>query len=84
MSIKMPDEIKVDLELDLTGLLCPLPIIRMSQKITSVPVGGVMKMTATDPGTLADIPAWTRSTGNQVLKYQRNGSEIVFYIKRLA
>lgn len=79
----MEDVIKVDLELDLKGLLCPLPMVRVSQNITKVPVGGVIKATATDPGSLADIPSWARSTGNEVLKTERSGQEIIFYVKRV-
>jgi len=79
----MSEEIKVDLTLDLKGLLCPLPMVRVSQNIKNVPVGGVIKAIATDPGSLADIPSWARTTGNEVLKTEKVGSEIVFYVKRL-
>ena len=77
------EEIKVDMELDLKGLLCPLPMVRVSQNITKVPVGGVIKATATDPGSLADIPSWARTTGNEVLKTERDGKDIVFFVKRV-
>lgn len=79
----MSEEIKVDLTLDLKGLLCPLPMVRVSQNIKNVPVGGVIKTIATDPGSLADIPSWARTTGNEVLKTEKVGSEIIFYVKRL-
>lgn len=79
----MAEEIKVDLELDLKGLLCPLPMVRVSQNIGKVPVGGVIKAIATDPGSLADIPSWARTTGNEVLKTKRSGQEIIFYVKRV-
>jgi len=54
----MSDDVKPDLELDLKGLLCPLPMVKVSQNINSVPVGGVIRAVATDPGAMADIPAW--------------------------
>ena len=79
----MTEEIKADMELDLKGLLCPLPMVRVSQNITKVPVGGIIKATATDPGSLADIPSWARSTGNEVVKTDKAGKEITFYIKRV-
>ena len=60
----MSEDIKVDLELDLKGLLCPLQMVRVSQNISKVPVGGVIKAIATDPGSLADIPSLAKSTGN--------------------
>lgn len=79
----MADDIKVDLELDLKGLLCPLPMVRVSQNIKNVPAGGVIRAIATDPGSLADIPSWARSTGNEVLKTKKEGKDIIFYVKRI-
>jgi tRNA 2-thiouridine synthesizing protein A len=79
----MSDDIKVDLELDLKGLLCPLPMVKVSQNITNVPVGGVIRAVATDPGAMADIPAWAKSTGNEVLKAEKEGNEFVFLVKRV-
>jgi len=77
----MADEIKADLELDLKGLLCPLPMVRVSQNITKVPVGGIIN--ASDPVSAADIPSWARTTGNEVVKSEKDGRNFVFYIKRL-
>ena len=79
----MADDIKVDLELDLKGLLCPLPMVRVSQNIGKVPVGGIIKATATDAGSQADIPSWARTTGNEVVKTEKDGKNFVFYVKRL-
>lgn len=79
----MTEEIKADIELDLKGLLCPLPMVRVSQNITKVPVGGIIKAVATDPGSLADIPSWAKSTGNEVLKTEKVEKDLIFYIKRL-
>lgn len=79
----MSDEIKVDLELDLKGLLCPLPMVKVSQNINNVPVGGVIRAVATDPGSMADIPAWAKSTGNEVLSAEKQGNEFVFLVKRV-
>ncbi len=79
----MAEDIKVDLELDLKGLLCPLPMVRVSQNINNVPVGGVIRAVATDPGSLADIPSWARTTGNEIIKQEQEGSELIYYIKRV-
>lgn len=79
----MTEDIKVDLELDLKRLLCPLPMVRVSQNISKVPVGGVIRAIATDPGSLADIPSWAKSTGNEVIKSERVEKDLIFYIKRL-
>ena len=79
----MAKDIKVDLELDLKGLLCPLPMVRVSQNISKVPIGGIIRAVATDPGSLADIPSWARTTGNEVVKTERVGKDIIFYVKRV-
>ena len=76
-------DVTPDLELDLKGLLCPMPMVKVSQQISSVPVGGVIRAVATDPGSMADIPAWAKSTGNEVLQAEKVGSEFVFLVKRV-
>jgi tRNA 2-thiouridine synthesizing protein A len=79
----MSDDVKADLELDLKGLLCPLPMVKVSQNISKVPVGGVIRAVATDPGSMADIPAWAKSTGNEVMSADKVDGEFVFLVKRL-
>jgi len=79
----MSQEIKPDVKLNLEGLLCPIPIVKVSQAIKNLPVGGVMEATATDPGVLADIPAWTKSTGNELLSMERQDKVITFFIKKV-
>ncbi|MBM3155184.1 MAG: sulfurtransferase TusA family protein [Chloroflexi bacterium] len=78
----MAEEIKADQTINLEGLLCPIPVVKVSQAIKSLPVGGVLAATATDPGVLADIPAWARSTGNELLSMNREGKLIKFFVKR--
>jgi TusA-related sulfurtransferase len=72
-----------DLELDLRGLLCPMPMVKVSQNISKVPVGGTVRAVATDAGSMADIPAWAKSTGNEVVQAEKVGSEYVFLVKRV-
>jgi len=79
----MAEEIKADQTINLEGLLCPIPIVKVSQAIKNLPVGGVLAASATDPGVLADIPAWARSTGNEVLSMDRDGKLIKFFVKRV-
>jgi tRNA 2-thiouridine synthesizing protein A len=76
-------DITPDLELDLRGLLCPMPMVKVSQQIGSVPIGGVIRAVATDAGSMADIPAWAKSTGNEVLQAEKVGTEFVFLVKRV-
>ncbi len=82
MTEEIKQEIKADQTINLEGLLCPIPVVKVSQAIKNLPVGGILAATATDPGVLADIPAWTRSTGNELLSINREGKIIKFLIKR--
>ncbi len=70
--------------LDLKGLLCPLPVVKIAQAVKKMEIGDVIEATATDPGVLADIPAWARSSGNELLSIEKtNGKEIRFMVKRV-
>jgi len=76
-------ETKSDIKLNLEGLLCPMPVVKVSQAMKTMEVGSVLEATATDPGVLADIPAWAKSTGNEVISMGREGKTITFLVKKL-
>ena len=78
----MLEEAKVGSTLNLEGLLCPLPVVKVSQAIKEIPVGDVLEAFATDPGVLADIPAWCKSTGNELVKMERQEKVFRFLIRR--
>jgi tRNA 2-thiouridine synthesizing protein A len=80
----MSEEITVDKVMDLKGLPCPMPVVKVSKGIKEVEVGQVIEAITTDPGSLADFPAWARTSGNEILKTDQNDGEITFYIKRVA
>lgn len=69
--------------LDLKGLLCPMPIVKIAQAIKKVNVGDLVEATATDPGVLADIPAWARTSGNEVVTLERQDKIIRFVVRRV-
>ncbi len=79
----MPEEIKVDLDLDLKGLLCPVPKDTVLRNIAKVEVGGVIRATTSDHHSLECIPAWVGTEGSEIMKIDNKGSEFVFYVKRL-
>ena len=79
----MSSEIEVNLTLNLEGLLCPIPVVKVSKAVKDLPIGGVLEATATDPGVLADIPAWARTTGNEVIKIEREGKLVRFLLRKL-
>jgi len=79
----MSPESEVNLKLNLEGLLCPIPVVKVAKAVKDLPIGGVLEATATDPGVLADIPAWARTTGNEVIKIEREGKLVKFQLRRL-
>jgi len=80
----MNEAIKVDKVLDLKGLPCPMPVVKVSKGIKEVAIGQVIEAISTDPGSLTDFPAWARTSGNEILKTEQDGGMIKFYIKRNA
>ncbi len=78
----MSDEIKADKVMDLSGLACPMPVVKVSKGIKEIEVGQVLEATSTDPGSLTDFPAWARTSGNEILKTDQDGKNITFYIQR--
>ncbi len=69
--------------LDARGLKCPMPVVKTSQEIKNVSVGGVLEVLATDPGSVADIQAWCKSTGNELLGMEKDEGVFKFYIRRV-
>lgn len=80
----MSEMIKADKTMDLKGLPCPMPVVKVSKGIKEVQVGQVVEAVTTDPGALADFPAWARTSGNEIIKTEQDGGIIKFFIKRKA
>ena len=78
----MTEAMKVDKVMDLKGLPCPMPVVKVSKGIKEVEVGQVIEAITTDPGSLADFPAWAKSSGNEIVKTDQGDGVIKFYIKR--
>lgn len=70
------------LSLDFKGLLCPMPVVKMAQAMKQVQVGELVEAVATDPGVMADIPAWTRSTGNELVSLEKEDKVFKFVVRR--
>ena len=69
--------------LDCKGLNCPLPILKTKKQIDAMQSGQVLKMEATDPGSVNDVNAWTRRTGNELVSHYDEGGIYIFYIKKV-
>jgi tRNA 2-thiouridine synthesizing protein A len=79
----MSEPIKADKEMDLKGLACPMPIVKVSKGIKEIAVGQILRAVTTDPGALTDFPAWAKTSGNEIVGTVTEGKETSFFIKRL-
>lgn len=71
-----------DKELDARGLNCPLPILRAKKALTDMQSGQILKITATDPGSVKDFQAFCKQTGNELLSQTEANKEFVVLMKR--
>ncbi len=79
----MSDDIKADKVMDLKGLPCPMPVVKISKGIKEVAVGQVVEAVTSDPGALADFPAWAKTSGNEIMKTEQEGKITRFFIRRV-
>lgn len=71
-----------DKELDARGLNCPLPILRTKKALTDMMSGQVLKIRATDPGSVKDFAAFSRQTGNPLISSDTAADEFVFFMQK--
>ena len=71
-----------DQELDCQGLLCPLPIIKTKQAMDKLAAGQVLRMLSTDAGSVNDVQAWVRQTGNELLNHEESGGVYTYYLRK--
>ena len=67
---------------DARGLSCPMPIVKTAQAIKTIPSGGFVEVLATDPGSVKDFAAWSRSTGNEIVEQSADGGVFRFVLRR--
>ena len=79
----MSDDVQVTKVLDLKGLACPMPVVKVSKGIKEVEVGEVIEAQTADPGSLSDFPAWAKTSGNEIVETVTADKETHFFIKRL-
>jgi len=73
-----------DKDLDVRGLNCPLPILRAKKALATMSGGQVLRILATDRGSVKDFEMFSKQTGNELLSRNENDQEFEFYIKRKA
>ena len=72
-----------DQELDARGLNCPLPILRAKKTLNTMSGGQILKIMATDPGSLKDFEAFAKQTGNELLDSSELDGEFHFMLKKI-
>ncbi|ULB09026.1 sulfurtransferase TusA family protein [Cereibacter azotoformans] len=71
-----------DEDLDCAGLICPLPVLRARKRLMGMAPGRVLRVTATDPMAVIDLPHFCNDAGHKILACQREGRESVWLIRR--
>ncbi len=71
-----------DRELDVKGLNCPLPILRTKKALAEMSSGEVLRILATDPGSVKDFQAFARQTGNELLSSTETQKVFEYFLKR--
>jgi tRNA 2-thiouridine synthesizing protein A len=78
-SVAMAD---YDDELDATGLNCPLPILRAKKALNGMETGKVLRIIATDPGSVKDFEAFAKQTGNELLSSTEENGKFMFLMRK--
>lgn len=76
------DTIQFQKDLDARGLNCPLPILKAKKALAEMATGEVLRITATDTGSVRDFQAFAKQTGNALLSHTQNAGEFVFLMRR--
>jgi TusA-related sulfurtransferase len=69
-------------ELDTRGLNCPLPILKAKKALADMRSGEVLKVIATDPGSMRDFQAFARQTGNELVEQESSNDEFIHFLRR--
>ena len=72
-----------DALLDCSGLSCPLPVLKTRKAMDELNSGQVLKMVSTDPGSVNDVAAWVKSTGNELLETVSEEGIYTHFLKKL-
>jgi tRNA 2-thiouridine synthesizing protein A len=74
--------VEIDQLIDARGLSCPMPIVKTAQAVKGLTAGSVVELLATDPGSIKDVAAWCKSTGNDLIEQTSDGAVYRFVIRR--
>ena len=74
--------IQIDKVLDARGLACPMPIVKTAQAVKTMASGETLEVLATDPGSVKDFAAWSRTTGNTLLESSSDAAIYRFVLRK--
>lgn len=69
-------------EIDTRGLNCPLPILKAKKALATMSSGQLLKVVATDTGSIKDFQAFAKQTGNELVQQETVGSEFIHILRR--
>lgn len=69
-------------EIDTRGLNCPLPILKAKKALADMQAGQLLRVVATDAGSVRDFQAFARQTGNELVEQQTAGTEFIHVLRR--
>jgi tRNA 2-thiouridine synthesizing protein A len=72
----------VDAELDVSGYLCPLPVLKAGKQLKSMAPGSVLRLIATDPAASIDVPHFCNEQGHVLLRSGTDSGRLVFLIRK--
>ena len=72
----------VQREIDTRGLNCPLPILKAKKALADMVSGDLLRVVATDPGSMRDFQAFARQTGNELVQQETAGAEFIHVLRR--
>ena len=73
---------EVDVELDVQGLNCPMPLLKAKQALNALPAGGLLRVLATDPGSVRDFEVFSQQSGNVLLDSTTRGDTYVYLLRK--
>ena len=83
MNEKESNKIEYDEELDTRGLFCPEPLFEVRNLSETLETGQCFKVVADDPAAEEDLKRWAKRTDTQLVEFQKDGDNLIFYFKKM-
>jgi tRNA 2-thiouridine synthesizing protein A len=74
--------IQITTQIDARGLTCPMPILKAAKAMKELASGGIVEVVATDPGSVKDFAAWSRTRGHALIESSTDGAEFRFVLRK--